>query len=483
MRMDAVEVDLPGIYGLEHERRLAAEPGGHIQDLAVLSEVVHTNPLCKMKGDVGGFSLLNGSKHYVDSHRPDENTATLGNNMAYETATPETTSPRELRRYTKGVGLQAVSAIQSYLNDHPELLAIQYNHRASLGRDNVYGTQLNYGIKHQPTAWNFHGLDDRYPPDHFCQSIVNAVLVTGGGTLEGTDICLSQKIDGLAAVQGGWGNDGTIFQLPEKRGEWSTLQRLELRLADAHPGEQANYLQVGLGGIAIAVAQLPPAQLEQTFGSPQTGEALLHAAKEQNRVRVDADGALLAPLRVIRAADWTLRLVETFLELPRQGAKGEQDLVIAGHQILAICESFKQALAKQVTIQELAAKGVGWARRVAYVAAATSQKGIVDFARPECAEANAAYDLVRIEPDRVLYGPAFDPDNNLPPVWRLSNEEIAQAMTSPPADTVAAYRVRLMQEKLPSIYDLNWSRIWVWNADGNLDTIYTTNPLNPVDGR
>ncbi|HZM63553.1 MAG TPA: hypothetical protein VFB59_00285 [Candidatus Saccharimonadales bacterium] len=52
-------IELPSIYGLEHERRLVAQPGGHIQDPAVLSEIVHMHPICD-DGDgyhPGGFSL------------------------------------------------------------------------------------------------------------------------------------------------------------------------------------------------------------------------------------------------------------------------------------------------------------------------------------------------------------------------------------------------------------------------------------------
>ena len=316
--------ELPSIYGLEHERRLVAEPGGHIQNTAVLSEIVHTDDICPDGTEVGGFSLTNSTRHYVDSHLPDENTETHGNNATYETATPVTTSLRELRKYTLAADRQAVDAIQQYLITYPNIAAILYNHRASLGRDNTYGTQINYGITH-PTAWEF-GYESDYPSNHFAQSIVNACFLTGGGTLEGTNISLSQKVDGLAAVRGRWGNRGTIYQLPSKRGEGSTLQRVELRMADSHPDEWPSYMQAGVGGIALAVAQLPQERLEKKFSVLKTDKALLRLAREQNKVTVDADGIVHAPGPLAKAADWTLRLSEAFLGLPRQGEKGRRRL-------------------------------------------------------------------------------------------------------------------------------------------------------------
>jgi hypothetical protein len=81
----------------------------------------------------------------------------------------------------------------------------------------------------------------------------------------------------------------------------------------------------------------------------------------------------------------------------------------------------------------------------------------------------------------VTYGPAFILDN-LPARWRLSEQEIADAMTSPPADTVAAYRVNILQEHRPNVRAMNWSRVEVWRPDGSLEIMFTANPLNPIDG-
>lgn len=468
-------VELPSVYGLEHERRLVAEPGGHIQDTAVLSEILLTSDICPDGSDVGGFSLTNSSRHYVDSHTPDENTETHGNNATYETATPETTSLRELRKYTLAADRQAIGAIQQHLTTHPGILAVVYNHQATLGRDNTYGSQVNYGITHN-TAWEF-GYESDYPGNHFAQSIVNASFLTGGGALHGVEVSLSQKVDGLVAVRGRWGNRGTIYQLPSKRGESSTVQRVELRLTDSHPDEWPNYMQAGIGGIALAVAQLPQDRLERKFGVLKTDEALLRLAREQNKVTVDSEGILHAPTPLTKATDWTLRLAETFLDLPRQGKKGEEDLVITAQEAIAYCDLFKRALAKRATIHDLAEQGAGWAKRVAYVSAATSQTGIIDFSRAGCNLANAAYDLVRIEPNRITFGAAFTPDT-LPTRWQLTEQEIEHAAKNPPNDTVAAYRIGAMRANQSNIASMNWSRIHFWRADGTLDTIYTSNPLN-----
>jgi hypothetical protein len=471
-------VELPGVYGLEHERRLIADPGGHMSDPAVLSEIVRTNDICDAT-KAGGFSVLNGGKHYVDSYRPDEYAAIVGNNAAYETATPETTSLRELRRYSRAMDLEAIRAVQTYLQGQSDVTAIRYNHRSSIGRDNAYSSQLNYGVS-QPTAWDFR-YEQEYQAPYFAHSIVHAAAILGGGAVHGMDISLSQKADGLVEVRGRLGNRGTVYDLPQKIGESSTLRRVELRLVDSQPGEWASYVQAGLGAMALSVAQLPQAELERIFGDPMPNDALVRYAKEQNKVQVDAEGILYAPSTFINNVDQTIRLAETFLGLPRQYVHGEEDLTMAAYQTIAACDLVKRALAKQTSIHGPAAYGVGWARRAAHALAATSQRGMIDFSRPECAAADAAYDLVRIEPDNVTYGPAFILDN-LPARWRLSEQEIADAMTSPPADTVAAYRVNILQEHRPNVRAMNWSRVEVWRPDGSLEIMFTANPLNPIDG-
>ena len=153
--------------------------------------------------------------------------------------------------------------------------------------------------------------------------------------------------------------------------------------------------------------------------------------------------------------------------------------MIAAHEAITYCDVFKRALAKRATVHDLAEQGAGWARRVAYVSTAATQTGIINFSRPECSAANAAYDLVRIEPNRIAYGPAFTP-GTLPAGWQLTEQEIERASTTPPSDTIAAYRIRVMRANQSNIASMNWSRIHFWKADGSLDTIYTNNPLNPT---
>jgi len=372
--------------------------------------------------------------------------------------------------------LAAIVSIQDFLSQHPEVEAITYNHRASCGKDNTYSTQLNYGISHQ-AAEIFSDFSDSYNKAFFCHSIVNAGLLTGGGKLDQAEILFSQKMEGLEGIKGRWSNRGTIFQVPYKRGQRSTLQRVEVRLADSHPGEWADFLQAGMGGIIVTVAQLSQSQLEKRFGSPLTDHVLISQAKAQNRTSVDAAGLLHATQGLGNAVDWTTRLAETFLGLPLQGVKGEAELVLAAEEVISYCDIFRQVLSGKTTIHALAEKGATWAKRVAYALAETSLKsGMVNFAHPQCKSANDAFDLVRVESSNVVYGPAFAPEN-IPTAWRLTERQILEAMAGPPADTVAALRTRIIREQKDNVAAMSWGQIDIWQPDGTLKTVYTNDPL------
>lgn len=478
---------VPPIYGAEVERIPTAHyADGRSRQTRTVEELevmayAPSNGIYDNREDepfeLGGFSRRNGGKHYVDGFEAcgdDDGLTPLS--PAYETATPETTSVSSMRTYVHANDQLAIEAMRHFMATRGDIKAMSYQYRASHGTGNAYGLQLNYGLPTH-TISDMGYLNREVGLRHFAHSILAASYITGAGAIEPNGTYMSQKMQGLGGLEGRR-DYGTVYGLPSEMGDYSTLHRIEQRLADLHPKEWGGFMQAGIGGIALTVAQLAPNVPEGFFPRLYAESEMLRRAKRDNMLTIFGDGTIRMAPEALKGIDWVLRVCNVFLDMELPDTPAVRDLQKAAAAAIDFSVTFARVRRAEGTIYEL--RQATWADRFAHnLEVLTQTDGPVDFTQPDRRAIDTEYDKVVITPEEVRHGSGFDRGKPTE-YWHVPDATVQHAMQEPPSDTRAYARAHVLRaESDPTGIAMNWSQIQVTPRQGRLREIHMPEPLSP----
>ncbi len=390
----------------------------------------HPDQLTDSDLGMANVILTNGARLYVDHAHP-------------EYSGPEVTMAREAVRFDKaGDQVMAIAADQATQRLGRPVRLYKNN---TDGKGASYGTHENYL------------LDRRTPFDRvvtqFTPFLVSRQIVTGAGrvglgqTSDRAGFQLSQRADFFEAEVGleTTLNRPIINTRDEPHADASRHRRLHVITGDANLSEISTYLKVGTAALVLAMIEsgglpqslrlLRSVPAMQTVSHDPGCRAVLDLADGRKLTAIDLQQAYLDACLVWQEGPGA--------ELPMVQQDENRDLLTRWQAVLDQLRADPTALADQLD----------WVAKLALLESYRARDGLGwDAAKLSLIDLQYA----DVNPRRSLYAALVGRGK----MRRLLDEaEIDRARTSPPDDTRAYFRGRVMEKFAPSVVAASWDSV------------------------
>lgn len=273
-----------------------------------------------------------------------------------EVATPECSTPVQLRRYIRA-GDHLLHLILSQYAVKMSLKGastkVRAQNRVIDDHNHTRGCHDNFGYK--PSEF----VRDQYSnlPGSVLRYLGTRHFISGAGLNSPVDgLRYAQKIDGLTEVKG-YGYKNTMYRIDQGFGS----PRIEIRCNDINISDWATKMRIGSTAIMLALAQTPLA--DQLFnGDSEDDDRVIAQAQDANGLNLTADGTIKPSAADYASVDYQQLLFELALnELSRFTDVPDEylDYALQGYEY---CEDFRKVLGGNATI-ELLADRADWAAK------------------------------------------------------------------------------------------------------------------------
>lgn len=368
--------------------------------------------------------LGNGARLYVDHAHP-------------EYSSPEVTTPRDAVLYDQaGDEVVRLAAAHAAQRGGGELLLYKNN---TDNKSVSYGAHENYLV---PREIDFARLVEGLTPFFASRQIICGAGRVGRGQLGGgADFQISQRADFFEAEVGleTTINRPIINTRDEPHANWEKYRRLHVIIGDANLGQVSTLLRVGTTNLVLSLieaGQAPDLELADPVGALQ---AISHDTSLRTAVRLRGGAQLSA-----------IEIQQRYLDAAEAYCT---ERGITDEHTTEILTRWRETLQVLATDPAKAARTVDWVAKQQLITGFAARHG-VGLDDPKVALMDLQWADLR--KDKGLY-------------YRLaargmmetlySQEQIAAAVSEPPADTRAFLRGKVLQHYADHVIAANWDAL------------------------
>jgi proteasome accessory factor A len=372
--------------------------------------------------------LTNGARLYVDHAHP-------------EYSTPEVTTPRDIVLWDKaGERVMAEAARRAATVPGTPPVQLYKNNTDNKGAS--YGSHENYLMRRETP---FADIVAHLTPFFVSRQVVCGAGRVGIGQDGSTDgFQLSQRADFFEVEVG----LETTLKRPiintrdEPHADAEKYRRLHVIIGDANLSEVATYLKVGTAALVLAM-------IEDRF---LTGDLALVEPVADLRA-VSHDPTLRHTVRLRDGRRMTA--IQLQVEYCERARKYVEDRfgADADDQTLDVLARWESVLDRLATDPMLCARELDWVAKLRLLEGYRSRDGL-GWSSPRLQLVDLQYSDVR--PDKGLYNRLVargDMDR------LLDEDEVVEAMTTPPSDTRAYFRGRCLERYAGQVVAASWDSV------------------------
>jgi proteasome accessory factor PafA2 len=421
-----------------------------IRGYEVARSSAHPDQLTDTDLGMANVILTNGARLYVDHAHP-------------EYSSPEVTSALDLVRFDKaGDKVMAIAAQRASVSAGRQIRLYKNN---TDGKGASYGTHENYLLQRSTPF-------DRVVTQ-FTAFLVTRQVFTGAGRVgigqssQTAGFQISQRADFFEAEVGleTTLNRPIINTRDEPHADAAKHRRLHVITGDANLSETSTWLKVGTAAWVLRVIE-----------AGVLGTDLRLAAPVAAMRAVSHDLSCRAPLELADGRRMTaVEIQRVYLERCRAllGSPAADDLPAAGRaEAEALFAAWQETLDTLATDVTLLADRLDWVAKLALMESYRARDGL-GWNAPKLAAIDLQY--ADVDPSRSLYAALVAKGR----IRRLvTDEEVERARTTPPTDTRAYFRGRVMELFGSSVVAASWDSV-IFDLPGreSLQRVPTIDPL------
>ena len=402
-----------------------------VRGYEVARSSAHPDQLTDSDLGMANVILTNGARLYVDHAHP-------------EYSSPEVTTAMDVVRYDKaGDKVMAIAAQRASLYAGRQIRLYKNN---TDGKGASYGTHENFLLQRSTPF-------DRVVTQ-FTAFLVTRQVFTGAGRVgigqasQSSGFQISQRADFFEAEVGleTTLNRPIINTRDEPHADAAKHRRLHVITGDANLSETSTWLKIGTAAWVLRVIESGTLGTDLRLAAPVSA---MRAVSHDLTCRVPlelADGRRMTAVEVQRVYLARCRaLLDSALadELPAVARSEAEELFDAWQETL-------DQLATDVT---LLADRLDWVAKLALMESYRARDGL-GWDAPKLAAIDLQY--ADVDPARSLYAALAAKGR----IRRLiSDDEVERARTTPPSDTRAYFRGRVMEMFGPSVVAASWDSV------------------------
>jgi proteasome accessory factor PafA2 len=402
-----------------------------IRGYEVARSSAHPDQLTDSDLGMANVILTNGARLYVDHAHP-------------EYSSPEVTTALDVVRYDKaGDKVMAIAAQRASLYTGRQIRLYKNN---TDGKGASYGTHENFMLERSTPF-------DRVVTQ-FTAFLVTRQVFTGAGRVgigqasQTSGFQISQRADFFEAEVGleTTLNRPIINTRDEPHADAAKHRRLHVITGDANLSETSTWLKVGTAAWVLRVVE-----------AGTLGTDLRLAAPVAAMRAVSHDLSCRAPLELADGRRMTaVEIQHVYLDRCRAllASPAADDLPAAGRtEAMAIFAAWQETLDSLATDVTLLADRLDWVAKLALMESYRARDGL-GWDAPKLAAIDLQY--ADVDPSRSLYAALAAKGR----IRRLvGDEEIERARVTPPSDTRAYFRGRVMEMFGSSVVAASWDSV------------------------